>query len=133
MSTITSGGSARNMSTKMTIRALSGLIGNERMTASRRPTKRPVTTTASPTSMVVTTPFRIDGRYCAIRFGLKKVSRKAFMRFLPPPPLAGEVGEQSEPGGGFLRGAPPPPPPPPRGGGGRRPPRAATTPPPPPP
>src|SRR5437016_1712665 len=36
-------------------------------------------TTASAISMVVSTPCRIEGRYCAIRFGLKKVSRKAFM------------------------------------------------------
>jgi hypothetical protein len=68
------------MSTYTTIRALSSLSWNARMTASVRPSSRPVTTTASAISMVTTTPLRIDGRYCAIRFGLKKVSRKAFMR-----------------------------------------------------
>ena len=66
------------MSTNTTISALSGLTWNARMTASARPSASPVMTTASAISMVVTTPFRIDGRYCAIRFGLKKVSRKAF-------------------------------------------------------
>src|ERR1043165_5373915 len=83
ISTITSGGSARNMSTNTTISALSGLTWNERITARAKPSASPVITTASAISMVVTTPFRIDGRYCAIRFGLKKVSRKAFMRRSP--------------------------------------------------
>src|SRR5690348_438650 len=84
------------MSTSTTTSALMTLTWNERTTASRRPSIRPVITTASAISIVVSTPARIDGRYCAIRFGLKKVSRNAFIMVLVPrtqvhsPPPCGE-------------------------------------------
>src|SRR6059036_650402 len=72
----TSGGSERNRSTTTTISQLSGRMPRLRSSASARPAAIPVTTTSAASSIVMTTPDRMSGRYLSMTFVLRNVSVK---------------------------------------------------------
>src|SRR5947209_4813025 len=73
---MTSGGSARKRSTTKTISRLTGRQPRLRSSASASPAARPLAMTSAASSMVTSMPCAMSGRYLAMTFALKKVSRK---------------------------------------------------------
>src|SRR2546421_4298471 len=73
---ITSGGSARNRSTMKTISRLTGRQPRLRSSASASPAARPLAMTSAASSTVTSVPYAMSGKYLAMTFALKKVSRK---------------------------------------------------------
>src|SRR6185436_15678398 len=89
---ITSGGRARNRSTTKMISRLTGRKPRLRNSASARPAAMPLTITSAASSTVTSMPCRMSGKYLAMTFALKKVSRKRsqFPIVLVPLDLADE-------------------------------------------